>query len=97
MRLGELLPLEWERVNRGMQVFRVDDTKTGAPLELPITRQLASILDRRWTKSGHLKGGWVFPPASSHFVKLTYVHRRISEAGGRQVLVFTGCATASSP
>ena len=85
MRLGEVLPLRWERVNREELVFRVDETKTGAPLELPITRQLAAILDRRWTESGHLPGGWVFPSASSrtgYFVKLTYFHRRISEAGG---------------
>ena len=85
MRLGEVLPLRWERVNREELVFRVDETKTGAPLELPITRQLAAILDRRWAESGHLPGGWVFPSASSrtgYFVKLTYFHRRISEAGG---------------
>ena len=85
MRLGEVLPLRWERVNREELVFRVEETKTGAPLELPITRQLAAILDRRWAESGHLPGGWVFPSASSrtgYFVKLTYFHRRISEAGG---------------
>ena len=29
MRLGEVLPLRWERVNREALVFRVDDTKTG--------------------------------------------------------------------
>ena len=85
MRLGEVLPLRWERVNREELVFRVDETKTGAPLELPITRQLAAILDRRWAESGHLPGGWVFSSASSrtgYFVKLTYFHRRIGEAGG---------------
>ena len=85
MRLGEVLPLRWERVNREELVFRVDETKTSAPLELPITRQLAVILDRRWAESGHLPGGWVFPSASSrtgYFVKLTYFHRRISEVGG---------------
>ena len=85
MRLGEVLPLRWERVNREELVFRVDETKTGAPLELPITRQLAAILDRRWAEGGDLPGGWVFPSASSrtgYFVKLTYFHRRISEAGG---------------
>ena len=85
MRLGEVLPLRWERVNREELVFRVDETKTGAPLELPITRQLAAILDRRWAESGKLPGGWVFPSATSrtgYFVKLTYFHRRISEAGG---------------
>ena len=47
MRLGEVLPMKWERVNREALVFRVDNTKTGAPLELPITRQLAAILNRR--------------------------------------------------
>ena len=85
MRLGEVLPLRWERVDREALVFRVDETKTGAPLELPITRQLGAILDRRWLESGHLEGGWVFPSASSrtgYFVKLTYFHRRIGEAGG---------------
>ena len=43
--------------------------RPGAPLELPITRQLASILDRRWTESGHLKGGWVFPSVSSRRIR----------------------------
>ena len=54
------------------------------PLELPITRQLVAILNRRWAKSENLPGGWVFPWATSrtgHFVRLTYFHRRISEAG----------------
>ena len=85
MRLGEVLPLRWERVNREAQVFRVEETKTGAPLELPITRQLAAILERRWAESGSLPDGWVFPSATSrtgYFVKLTYFHRRISDAGG---------------
>ena len=72
-------------MNREALVFRVDDTKTGAPLELPITRQLEAILDRRWAECGDSEGGWVFPSPSSRtgcFVKLTYFHRRISEAGG---------------
>ena len=42
MRLGEVLPLRWERVNREGLVFRVEETKTGAPLELPVTRQTRS-------------------------------------------------------
>ena len=61
MRRGEVMPLRWDRVDRGAGVFRVDETKTGTPLELPVTRQLAAILDRRWAESGHLEGGWVFP------------------------------------
>ena len=93
-----MLPLRWERVNREDLVFRVEETKTGAPLELPITRQLAVILDRRWAESGHLEGGWVFPSAPSrtgYFVKLTYFHRRISEAGGTKFW-YHGLRTASS-
>ena len=41
MRLGEVLPLKWERVNRKAPVCHVDDTKAGRLLELPTTRQLA--------------------------------------------------------
>ncbi len=32
-------------------------TKTGAPLELPITWQLSAILERRWKESGTLSEG----------------------------------------
>ena len=46
MRLNEVLSLRWERVDMAGLVFRVDETKTGEPLELPITRQLAAILER---------------------------------------------------
>ena len=47
MRLREVLPLCWRRVDMAQLVFRVDETKAGAPLELPVTRQLAAILERR--------------------------------------------------
>ena len=43
MRVDEVLCLRWERVDMARLVFRVDETKTGVPLELPITRQLAAI------------------------------------------------------
>ena len=62
MRLGEVLPLRWERVNREELVFRVDETKTGTPLELPITRQLADILDRRWAEAATCRAVGCFPP-----------------------------------
>ena len=64
MRLNEVLPLRWERVDMAGLVFRVEETKTGEPLELPITRQLADILERRRKASETLPGslrGWVFP------------------------------------
>jgi len=66
-------------------IFRVDETKTGAPLELPITRQLAAILDRRWEESGHLPEGWVFPSTITgmgYIRRLAQHYTPISEAGG---------------
>ena len=60
---GEVLALRWEDVDLGRGLFQVDETKTGVPLELPVTRQLGEVLARR------LSGGavpeelrvWVFP------------------------------------
>ena len=61
MRLNEVLLLRWDRVDRERLIFRVEATKTGVPLELPVTRQLAALLERRWEESGTLPEGWVFP------------------------------------
>ena len=47
MRLGEILSLQWERVDLERRILRVEETKTGEGLELPITRQLVAILLRR--------------------------------------------------
>ena len=48
--------------------FRVDETKTGVPLELPVTHQLAAILERRRAATAdlpeHLRE-WVFPSSTS--------------------------------
>ena len=88
MRIDEVLTLRWERVDMAALVFRVEETKTGEPLELPVTRQLAAILERRWamreTLSGHLRD-WVFPsPASGsgRIPHLSHLYPPISEAGG---------------
>ena len=88
MRIDEVLSLRWERVDMAALVFRVEETKTGEPLELPVTRQLAAILERRWamreTLSGHLRD-WVFPsPASGsgRIPHLSHLYPPISEAGG---------------
>ena len=85
MRVDEVLCLRWERVDMARLVFRVDETKTGVPLELPITRQLAAILERRWEESGALAEGWVFPSSTSrtgHIPHLKHFYKRISETGG---------------
>ena len=64
MRREEVLTLRWERVDMDVLTFLVEETKTGVPLELPITRQLAAILQRRRDAAGTLPDGireWVFP------------------------------------
>ena len=48
MRRGEVLALRWDRVALEEGRFSVDETKSGERLELPVTRQLAAILSRRW-------------------------------------------------
>ena len=63
MRLGEVVSLGWERVDLERRVLRVEETKTGEPLELPITRQLAAVLERCHDRSGG--EGWLFPSTLS--------------------------------
>ncbi len=87
MRRGEILTLRWERVFLAERLFRVEETKTGEPLELPITRQLADLLERRraGAQDPGRPSGWVFPsPASTsgHIEELHHLYDRIGRAGG---------------
>ena len=89
MRLNEVLPLRWERADMAGLVFRVEETKTGEPLELPITRQLAAILERRWAAREALPGSlrdWVFPSSRpgtlGHVATLMPYYAPIGKAGG---------------
>ena len=83
--------------------FRGEDTKSGAPLELPVTRQLAAILERRraeCTAPGDA-GKWVFPTfgpgALGHIEDLAKFHGPIGEAAGTRFQYHGLRATASSP
>ena len=88
MRRDEVLTLRWERVDTDALTFRVEETKTGVPLELPITNQLAAILERRRTAAQDLPEGvreWVFPSptsATGHVQDPHHLYARISKAGG---------------
>ena len=88
MRREEVLTLRWERVNMEALTFRVEETKTGVPLELPITRQLAAVLKRRQDAADGVPTGvreWVFPSptsATGHVQDVHHLYRRISKAGG---------------
>ena len=98
LRLSEVFGLRWDRLDRTRRVLRIEETKTGAPLELPITRQLAAVFERRWadcrggatrrSAPGRAPEGqreWVFPSstsASGHVEELQHLYRRISRAAG---------------
>ena len=88
MRRGEILALRWEDVDLEKGLFRVDETKTGVPLELPITRQLGEILARRREAGDAVEehsDGWMFPAplsASGHVEELHRHYDAIGRAGG---------------
>ena len=54
MRQDEVLTLRWERVDMDALAFRVEETKTGVPLELPIANQLAAIIEHRRSAAADL-------------------------------------------
>ena len=88
MRRDEVLTLRWQRVDMATMTFRVEETKTGVPLELPITRQLSAILERRRVEGEGLPDNirvWVFPSltsASGHVEDPHHLYSRITKAGG---------------
>ena len=90
MRLGEIKSLRWERVNLERRILRVDETKTGEVLELPVTRQLGEIFELRYKEAGGVKSGgfltgWVFPSeksASGHIEDVYKFYALIGKAGG---------------
>ena len=88
MRRGEIMPLRWEDVDLGAGLFRVEETKSGVPLELPATRQLGAILVRRRAEGDAVPAklcGWVFPSRSSvsgHVEELQAHYEAIGRTGG---------------
>ncbi len=88
MRLGEIITLRWEQLDLQQGILRVEETKTGNPLELPITRQLAAVLERRRSERDNVPQHvrmWVFPSsasASGHLVDVHRFYRNISRVGG---------------
>lgn len=90
MRLGEVMSLNWERVDLERLILRVEETKTGEVLELPITRQLAAIFERRLNQPKNMSSvidpnGWIFPSDRSVSGHIENVHKRyarVSEIAG---------------
>ena len=88
MRRGEIISLRWERVDLEAGLFRVEETNTGVPPELPITHQRGVILARRRANSDAMPAdmrGWVLPSLSSksgHVEELHGHYARIGKVSG---------------
>ena len=88
MRRAEVFGLRWAQVDFGAMTLRVEETKTGEPLELPVTRQLSAILERRAAERERFpehSRAWVFPSATSRSGRINsmqHVNPRIGEEGG---------------
>ena len=88
MRKSEVLGLRWDQVDFTTLTLRVEETKSGEPLVLPITRQLNALLIRR--RRGRDPDDtrtrpWVFPSsrsASGRIHGMLHLNARIGEAGG---------------
>ena len=101
MRIEEVLALRWERVDMAALVFRVEETKTGEPLELPVTRQLAEILERRWWRGRRCRASCAIgcsprPPAVRAESRISVISTRRSARPAARSSGFTACATVSS-
>ena len=88
MRLTEVTALAWSQVDMAAMTIRIDDTKSGEPLEFPVTRQLAAILECRFDEREQFAREareWVFPSdasASGHLESIQHLNARIGEASG---------------
>ena len=89
-------------VDTGAHTFRVRHTRGTVSSELPVTTQLAAILDSRRAESGHPESaqhGWVFPSptsASGHLKEIKHLYGRISKPAARSS-GSRGCGIATLP
>ena len=88
MRRAEVFGLRWSQLDMRVMTLRVEETKTDEPLELPITRQLSAILERRLAERERFPEPTrprVFPSEisrSGHLEGMQHLNARIGEAGG---------------
>ena len=89
LRRCEVSGLRWEQVHSARGHFRIERTKSGRELVLPITRQVAAILKRRRNAArpeaeAPESGPWVFPGPVGRgpFSHVNGWYDWISERGG---------------
>ena len=88
LRRAEVSGLRWEQIQGERGRFRIEENKSTRTLDLPITRQLTVILERRREaprqKTPAAAGQWVFPGPRRRepYRHVNGWYRRISERGG---------------
>ena len=83
LRVSEVSGLEWEDIDASQRWLRVKETKSGRPLELPVTRQVREVLERRRAARG-ADDRWVFPGPSGRgpYRRAGDWYARISQVAG---------------
>ncbi|MEO0463155.1 MAG: site-specific integrase [Pseudomonadota bacterium] len=82
MRKSEIARLRWEHVDLEGKTLVVPDTKSGDPLQLPLSEFLGGLLAER--RESDPLGEWVFSGrgTGNHLVETKRMHHRVSEASG---------------
>ena len=82
LRISEVQGLRWEDIDLPRERLRIATTKSGRALELPATRQVAALFERRREAAPPVP--WVFPGRGPHrpYGQVHLWYRHISEAGG---------------
>ena len=85
MRRDEVLDLRWERLDMAAMVLTIEETRSGEPLEFPITRQIAAILEGRLAARDRFperSRAWVFPSEISRSKRIGSAQHRNARIGG---------------
>ena len=94
LRVSEVSGLRWEDIDASLGWLRIRETKSGRALELPVTRQVRRVLERRREARG-ADGGWVFagPGERGPYKRAGDWYARISESAGSKFW-YHGCRNA---
>ena len=91
LRISEVSGLRWGDIDASLGWLRIRETKSGRPLELPVTRQVRRVLERRREAPG-AELEWVFPGPAGRgpYANAGEWYARISQSAGSKFW-FHGC------
>ena len=97
LRISEVSGLRWEDIDASQSWLWIRETKNGRALELPITRQVRGLLDRR-REAPDADDEWVFPGPAGRgpYANAGEWYARISERAGSRFWFHGNAAMLSS-